>query len=121
MRLYVITYSLLFGCKGTEAVKGLLLDMSKIKNIDLSSQAFENMCNLRFLKLYDLTQSTEERTNISKVHLPYGLNYLPDKLRYFHWRGYPSKVLPSKLSLDHLVELDLFDSNVEQLWEGKQV
>ncbi|KAK4841664.1 hypothetical protein QYF36_008332 [Acer negundo] len=36
---------------GTEAVKGLLLDMSKIKNIDLSSQAFENMCNLRFLKL----------------------------------------------------------------------
>ncbi|TXG55877.1 hypothetical protein EZV62_017190 [Acer yangbiense] len=93
--------------------------MSKIKNIDLSSQAFENMCNLRFLKLYDLTQSTEERTNISKVHLPYGLNYLPDKLRYFHWCGYPSKVLPSKLSLDHLVELDLFDSNVEQLWEGE--
>ncbi|KAI9185668.1 hypothetical protein LWI28_009439 [Acer negundo] len=105
---------------GTEAVKGLLLDMSKIKNIDLSSQAFENMCNIRFLKVYDWTRSAEEHTNISKVHLPYGLNYLPDKLRYFHWRGYPSKVLPSKFSLDHLVELDLFDSNVEQLWEGKQ-
>ncbi|KAK2636986.1 hypothetical protein Ddye_031778 [Dipteronia dyeriana] len=105
---------------GTEAVKGLLLDMSKIKDIDLSSQAFENMCNLRFLKLYDWTRSAAECVNISKVHLPYGLNYFPDKLRYFHWRGYPSKVLPSKLSLDHLVELDLFDSNVEQLWESEQ-
>ncbi|KAK3193851.1 hypothetical protein Dsin_025161 [Dipteronia sinensis] len=105
---------------GTESVKGILLDMSKIKNVDLSAQAFEKMCNLRFLNFYDWSQEFGDPTNACKVQLPYGLNYLPDGLRYFHWLRYPSKVLPSKLNLDHLVELNLFESNVEQLWEGKQ-
>ncbi|KAL5800978.1 hypothetical protein ACOSQ3_032610 [Xanthoceras sorbifolium] len=105
---------------GTEAVKGISLDMSKMKNINVSSQTFEKMCNLRFLKLYDWTRSFGDSTNICKVHLPNGLNYLPNGLRYFHWDGYPSKVLPSNLSLENLVELNLFDSNVEGLWEGKK-
>ncbi|KAL5778663.1 hypothetical protein ACOSQ2_009400 [Xanthoceras sorbifolium] len=113
-------YQVLRRNTGTESVKGILLDMSKIKNIDLSSQAFENMWNLRFLKLYDWTRRFGDPTNISKVHLPCGLNYLPDGLRYLNWHGYPSRVLPANLSLENLVELDLFDSNVEQLWEGKK-
>ncbi|TXG64454.1 hypothetical protein EZV62_011448 [Acer yangbiense] len=78
------------------------------------------MCNLRFLKLYDWTRRFGDPTNISKVHLPFGLNSLPNGLRYLNWHGYPSKVLPSNLSLENLVELELFDSNVEQLWEGKK-
>ncbi|KAK0581061.1 hypothetical protein LWI29_009538 [Acer saccharum] len=78
------------------------------------------MYNLRILNFYDWSQEFGDPTNACKVQLPYGLNYLPDGLRSFHWLRYPSKVLPSKLNLDHLVELDLFESNVEQLWEGKQ-
>ncbi|KAK0581302.1 hypothetical protein LWI29_012313 [Acer saccharum] len=74
----------------------------------------------RFLKLYDWTRRFGDPTNISKVHLPFGLNSLPNGLRYLNWHGYPSKVLPSNLSLENLIELELFDSNVEQLWEGKK-
>lgn len=95
--------------------------MSQIKNLDLNSQAFENMSNLRYLKLYDWTRRFGDPTNISKVHLRSGLNSLPDALRYLSWHGYPSRVLPLNLSLDNLVELDLFDSNVEHLWDGKKV
>ncbi|KAL5845737.1 hypothetical protein ACOSQ3_009261 [Xanthoceras sorbifolium] len=115
-------HSRLYGHEdGTESVKGILLDMSKIKNIDLSSQAFENMCNLGFLKLYDWTRRFGDPTNICKVHLPCGLNSLPDGLRYLNWHGYPSRVLPTNLKhWENLVELNLFDSNVEQLWEGKK-
>ncbi|KAL5843290.1 hypothetical protein ACOSQ4_009248 [Xanthoceras sorbifolium] len=117
---YEDVYQVLRRNTGTESVKGILLDMSKIKNIDLSSQAFDNMCNLRFLRLYDWTRRFGDPTNVCKVHLPCGLNYLPDGLRYLNWHGYPSRVLPANLSLENLVELDLFDSNVEQLWEGKK-
>ncbi|KAI9180294.1 hypothetical protein LWI28_003317 [Acer negundo] len=49
-----------------------------------------------------------------------GTRPVSHQLRLVGSLGYPSKVLPSKLNLDHLVELDLFESNVEQLWEGKQ-
>ncbi|KAK0578679.1 hypothetical protein LWI29_014322 [Acer saccharum] len=71
------------------------------------------MYNVRFLKFY-------QWENYSPVRLPHGLKYLPDELRYLHWVGYPSKVLPSNLSLENLIELDLSHSKVERLWEGKK-
>ncbi|KAL5776141.1 hypothetical protein ACOSP7_009067 [Xanthoceras sorbifolium] len=105
---------------GTEAIKGMFLDTSKIRKLDLSSQAFEKMCNLKFLKIYNGTSEYGNPIYFSKVHLPRGLDHLPDELRYLYWDGYPSKFLPSNLSLENLVELNLSYSNVEQLWEGKQ-
>ncbi|KAL5845707.1 hypothetical protein ACOSQ3_009231 [Xanthoceras sorbifolium] len=105
---------------GTEAIKGMFLDTSKIRKLDLSSQAFEKMCNLKFLKIYNGTPEYGNPIYFSKVHLPRGLDHLPDELRYLYWDGYPSKFLPSNLSLENLVKLNLSYSNVEQLWEGKQ-
>ncbi|KAK2653519.1 hypothetical protein Ddye_013375 [Dipteronia dyeriana] len=107
---------------GTEAVKGMLLNTSRIKNLDLDSQAFERMRNLRYLKFYDDEHHPRsEDINISKViNLPHDLNYLPNELRYLHWNGYPSKALPSTFSLENLVELDLSTGNIEQLWKGKK-
>ncbi|KAL5743635.1 hypothetical protein ACOSQ2_026751 [Xanthoceras sorbifolium] len=99
---------------GTEAIKGIFLDMSKIKDIDLSSEAFQKMWNLRYLKFYSKILLFED----SKVHLPDGLNYLPDELRYLHWHRYPLKALPSSFCPQNLVELDLSLCNAEQLWEG---
>ncbi|KAK0579930.1 hypothetical protein LWI29_033585 [Acer saccharum] len=101
--------------QGTEAVKGIFLNMSIIQNtnLKLDSQVFKKMHNVRFLKFY-------RWENYSLVRLPRGLKYLPDELRYLHWVGYPSKVLPSNLSLENLIELNLSHSKVERLWEGKK-
>ncbi|KAL5843294.1 hypothetical protein ACOSQ4_009252 [Xanthoceras sorbifolium] len=102
---------------GTDAVQGILLDMSEIKDVQLKSQAFEKMYNLRFLKFYDpKIQDFRNSVYISQVHFPNGLNYLSNELRSFQWHGCPLKVL--HFNPEKLVELHLSHSNVEQLWEG---
>ena len=42
-------------------------------------------------------------------------------LNYFSWNGYPFSTLPSNFQPYDLVELNMHDSNIEQLWEGIQV
>ncbi|TXG54808.1 hypothetical protein EZV62_020064 [Acer yangbiense] len=70
------------------------------------------MCNLKTLKinwgLYDA------------VHLPDGLDYLPNELRYLHWDCYPLEELPSCFNPVNLVELDLAHSSIKQLWDGRK-
>ncbi|KAL5843535.1 hypothetical protein ACOSQ4_009493 [Xanthoceras sorbifolium] len=102
-------YLVLKSNSGTQEVKGISLDISKMKNIHMNPQVFEKMLNLRFL-IYNATK------HISKVC---SLSYLPDELRYLCWDGYPSKTLPSSFSAENLVKLDFRYSSLEQLWEGK--
>ncbi|XP_031280229.1 disease resistance protein RPP2B-like [Pistacia vera] len=102
---------------GTHTVEGMCLDMNKIRDVNLSSRAFANMHNLRFLKFYT-SRLSEELVNISKVHLPEELDYLSEELTYLRWDGYPFKTLPSNFNPTNLHELHLPYSNLEQLWEG---
>lgn len=110
-----------FGCQEADAIKGIVLDMSKIKDIDLNYESFEKLCNLRFLKFYYQTHCSGHSMYTPKVHAPHGLKYLPDELRSLHWHGYPLTTLPTDYSLENLVELNLPYSNLEQLWEGMKV
>ncbi|GAY66302.1 hypothetical protein CUMW_247630 [Citrus unshiu] len=57
---------------------------------------------------------------VCKLHLPQGLQYLSDELRYLHWHGYPLKMLPSNFTPENLIELNLLYSRIEQLWKGKK-
>ncbi|TXG64803.1 hypothetical protein EZV62_011797 [Acer yangbiense] len=111
---------------GTNAVQVIVLEMSKIKNMHLSPQAFKKMYNLRLLKFYydptwiigdylDYTDSLSQYH--SKVHFGEGLSDLSDKLRSLIWLGYPSPTLPSNFNPYNLVELDLSRGTVESLWE----
>ena len=109
-----------FVYKGTDVIAGIFLDLSKIRDIHLGSRAFENMTNLRLLKFY-LPNRRGDPIMSSKVHLDQGLDYLPEELRYLHWHGYPLRTLPTNLSTDKLVVLNLPCSNVELLWEEKKV
>ncbi|KAL9432015.1 hypothetical protein AB3S75_027096 [Citrus x aurantiifolia] len=115
--------------KGTDAIEGIFLDLSKIKGINLDPGAFTNMSNMRLLKFYVpkfyeieklLSMSIEEQLSYSKAQLPNGLDYLPKKLRYLHWDTYPLRTLPSNFKPKNLVELNLRFSKVEQPWEGEK-
>lgn len=94
--------------------------MSKIREIRINSKAFADMPNLRLLKFY-MPKHLEDLDIVSRVHLPEGLEYLSDELRYFHWHGYPLKTLPLNFCPENLIELNLPYSKVEKVWEGKKV
>ncbi|XP_034926905.1 disease resistance protein RPV1-like [Populus alba] len=101
--------------KGTQKIKGISLDISKLsRHIHLKSDAFAMMDGLRFLSFYHGGYSQENR-----MHLPpTGLEYLPNELRYLQWIGFPSKSLPPSFRAEHLVELHLSKSKLVKLWTG---
>uniref|UniRef100_A0A3N7FA98 ADP-ribosyl cyclase/cyclic ADP-ribose hydrolase n=1 Tax=Populus trichocarpa TaxID=3694 RepID=A0A3N7FA98_POPTR len=108
-------YQVLTNNLGTGKVEGIFLDVTKIREIELSSTALERMYKLRLLKIYNSEAGVKCR-----VHLPRGLEYLSEELRYLHWDGYPLTSLPSKFCPQNLVELSLSSSKVKQLWRGQQ-
>jgi len=104
------------GFQGTGKVEGIFLDVSKIREIELSSTALKRMYKLRLLKIYNSEAGVKCR-----VHLPHGLESLSEELRYLHWDGYPLTSLPSNFRPQNLVDLNLSSSKVKQLWRGDQV
>ncbi|XP_061944525.1 disease resistance protein RPV1-like isoform X2 [Populus nigra] len=108
-------YQVLTNNLGTGKVEGIFLDVSKIREIELSSTALERMYKLRLLKIYNSEAGVKCR-----VHLPHGLESLSEELRYLHWDGYPLTSLPSNFRPQNLVEINLSCSKVNQLWRGDQ-
>ncbi|CAK7322482.1 unnamed protein product [Dovyalis caffra] len=100
---------------GSEQIEGISLDTSKLsRETHLESDAFAEMCRLRFLQIFDGYPFT-------RLHLPSsGLDCLSDELRYLRWDGFPSKSLPQNFCAENLVELDFSWSKVEKLWRGVQ-
>ncbi|KAJ4723405.1 putative disease resistance protein (TIR-NBS-LRR class) [Melia azedarach] len=112
-------YHVLNKNKGTNSVKSIFLDLSKIKDINLDRRAFATMTNLRMLKFY-----VPEYWNVSdmrsRVHFSEDLEYLSDELRYLYWHGYPYTTLPKDFNPDNLIRLCLPYSKVERLWKGEK-
>ncbi|XP_031262908.1 disease resistance protein RPP2A-like [Pistacia vera] len=104
---------------GTQSVESIFLDLSKVSELHLSSDAFTRMHKLRLLKLYRSHYGKGEIED-DKVHLCQGLEFLSDELRYLHWHRYPLRSLPCKFNRENLVELDMHHNNVEYLWKEKQ-
>ncbi|KAH1264375.1 TMV resistance protein N [Glycine max] len=102
--------------RGTEAIEGIILDLSKIEDLHLSFDSFTKMTNVRFLKFYYGKWSSK-----GKIYLPKnGLKSLSDKLRHLQWHGYCLESLPSTFSAKFLVELVMPYSNLQKLWDGVQ-
>ncbi|XP_022727906.1 inactive disease resistance protein RPS4-like [Durio zibethinus] len=95
-------------------MKGIFLDASQIREIQLSPTVFTRMPNLRFLNFYNPPYSSNGEFSLS-LH---SLECFPDDLIYLSWEYYPLKSFPSNFMPECLVELRLPDSSVEQLWEG---
>ncbi|KAB5512476.1 hypothetical protein DKX38_029504 [Salix brachista] len=111
-------YQVLKKKKGTEAIEGICLDISKMPEMHLESDTFARMNCLRFLKFYHPFYFVDSE---DKMHLPLsGLKYLSDELRYLHWHRFPAKSLPKNFCGENIVDLTLHSSRVEQLWTGVQ-
>ncbi|XP_065854257.1 disease resistance protein RPV1-like [Euphorbia lathyris] len=123
---------------GTETVEGILLDVSKIREADLSSDAFAKLHRLRFLRFYSSRylgspNSHEDRMfrelfgsryyssyKEGSMQLSQGLEALSNQLRFLQWHKFPLRSLPSNFCPRNLVELKLPHSHVEHLWNGVQ-
>ncbi|KAK9205284.1 hypothetical protein WN943_015551 [Citrus x changshan-huyou] len=96
---------------GTEAIKGISLDMSKINSeIQINPYTFSKMTELRVLKFYG-------SKNKCMVHSLEGVPFT--ELRYFEWHQFPLKTL-NILHWENLVSLKMPGSKVTQLWDDVQ-
>ncbi|KAL5560028.1 hypothetical protein UlMin_036239 [Ulmus minor] len=98
--------------KGTEATEGIYLDTREIEELQLRPDVFEEMCNLRLLKIY---ASYPHGYTFNKYKVYFNGDYISDSLRYLHWDFYPEKSLPSNFNPQNLVELHMCHSKLEQL------
>ncbi|KAF3591671.1 hypothetical protein DY000_02024540, partial [Brassica cretica] len=103
---------------GTDDVRGIFLDMSEAtKNIPLERMTFINMCNLRYLKIYDSSCPRQCKSDC-KLCFPDGLSFPLEEIRYLHWVKFPLEELPPDFKPGNLVDLRLPYSKIERVWEG---
>ncbi|KAJ8900572.1 hypothetical protein K2173_025349 [Erythroxylum novogranatense] len=103
--------------KGAKAVESIMLDVSKIQEIDLNPEVFMKTPNLKFLKFYVPNRSFGCFEEHSNLRLPQGLDYLPNELTYFYWDEYPLESFPSNFRPNHLIVLGLPNSKIKQFQE----
>lgn len=99
----------------SEDIESIFLDTSNLI-YDVKREAFKNMFNLRFLKIYNSCSKYGHGLNF-----PNGLDSLPCGLRLLHWENYPLKSLPQDFELDNLVELCVPYSKLQTLGAGTKV
>ncbi|XP_059644442.1 TMV resistance protein N-like [Cornus florida] len=90
--------------KGTEKVKGIVLELFAPEDIDCSTEAFTKMTKLRVLILHNVLFSS-------------GPAHLSNKLKWLDWHAYPSSYLPASFRAENLVELKMSYSRIVQLWK----
>ncbi|KAL1192075.1 Disease resistance protein RRS1 [Cardamine amara subsp. amara] len=99
--------------QGTEEIQGIFLDTSNL-SFDVKPAAFENMLNLRLLKIYCSNPETHPVIKFSKGFL----HSLPNELRLLHWENYPLQSLPQNFDPKYLVEINMSYSQLQKLWSG---
>nr|KYP63677.1 Putative disease resistance protein At4g11170 family [Cajanus cajan] len=111
-------YEVLKYNKGNEAIRSIVINLSGIKDLHLNLEVFAKMSKLQFLDFYRKGScSCSLLRDEGSLHLPQGLESLPNELRYLRWTHYPLESLPSKFSGENLVELNMPYSRVKKLWQ----
>nr|XP_028959323.1 protein SUPPRESSOR OF npr1-1, CONSTITUTIVE 1-like isoform X2 [Malus domestica] len=94
----------------TEAVEGIILDSAIFKEGCSNAEAFVSMTKLRLLMIRDCFIE----------HWIADLKFQSSQLRCLVWRGCPLKSWPSNFQFKNLVNLDMMNSCIEQLWKGAE-
>ncbi|CAN8325540.1 unnamed protein product [Cochlearia groenlandica] len=92
---------------GTGSILGISLSVNETIKFSIGGQAFKGMDNLNFLQIN------------KELGLSEDLEFLP-RLRLLDWKYYPGKSLPPTFRPDCLIDLNMFKSNLEKLWDGIQ-
>ncbi|CAI0432364.1 unnamed protein product [Linum tenue] len=90
---------------GTEAIRGIILNIQVSMSHEFEMKALQKMRNLQLLQL-----------NYGKLKGNY--KYLPRSLIWLSWHGSPLKCMPSCLHLEKLVVLDMQRSSLKHIWHG---
>ncbi|XP_031286746.1 disease resistance-like protein DSC1 [Pistacia vera] len=114
--------------KGSEAIRSINLDISKISNTGLIFHVLSKMDNLRFFRVYN----SEHRFNYPFLSLYDGFNFpgeddygfeepesFPNDITLFCWNNYPFKSLPLFFPSVSLVKLEMRHNKVKH-WNGFQ-
>ncbi|CAH2046345.1 unnamed protein product [Thlaspi arvense] len=99
--------------QGTEEIEGIFLDTSNL-GFDVKPTAFENMLNLRLLKIYSSNSEIHPVFNFPKGLLL----SLPKELSLLHWENYPLQCLLQNFDPINLVEINMPYSQLQKLWDG---
>ncbi|WJX53530.1 hypothetical protein P8452_39513 [Trifolium repens] len=103
--------------KGTDAIKGIFLDMMEIKKIQLDADTFNEMHNLRMINFHSGNWWDGSKSNVTCLdHLKF-----PNNLKLLHWDSFPQRSLPQDSWPEDLIVVEMPHSHLEQLWEGDQV
>ncbi|PRQ57516.1 putative winged helix-turn-helix DNA-binding domain, leucine-rich repeat domain, L [Rosa chinensis] len=121
-------------------VEGIILDLSKFKEVYVNDEVFVSMRRLRLLQLYEyyykyedeyeydygsarnefayreLTRPADYEPCVQKVSE--NLKFLSQELRILVWHGCPLKSFPINFLPKNLIYVDMCYSRIEQLWEG---
>ncbi|KAL2342410.1 hypothetical protein Fmac_003695 [Flemingia macrophylla] len=101
--------------QGTDKIQCILLDICKIKEVQLHAKTFEKMDNLRMLQFYKSYFVNLNESNVFRS----SLESLPDSLKVLHWDDFPRRSLPLNFFPENLVRLVMHQCQLEQ-WEQDQ-
>ncbi|KAL6317040.1 hypothetical protein AAG906_026824 [Vitis piasezkii] len=102
---------------GTNSIEGIFLNLLKLNNINLTTQAMKGMTELRLLKIF-LDSEVVSGEEDYKVCISSDFEFPSWDLCYLYWHGYPLNSLPSNFETPKLVELNMPYSNIREFGEG---
>ena len=97
------------------------MNLSATKQILLNTKVFAETKKLRLLKIYWKDRRDSGQKDDYKLILPRNFEFPSYRLSYLHWEDYPLESMPSGFYGENLIELNLKNSNIKQLWQGNQV
>ncbi|XP_034675196.1 disease resistance protein RML1A-like [Vitis riparia] len=110
---------------GTDEVEVIDFNLSGLKEICFTTEAFGNMSKLRLLAIHESSFSDDSecssRLMQCQVHISDDFKFHYDELRLLMWEEYPLKSLPSDFKSQNLVFLSMTKSHLTRLWEGNRV
>ncbi|XP_016650503.1 PREDICTED: TMV resistance protein N [Prunus mume] len=81
--------------------------MAKLEKAYWNCEAFSKMLNLKFLEFDNVMISSSPK-------------FLPNSLRSIKWSQYPSEFLPSGFQPNFLIALEMSNSKLVRLWDGRK-